>query len=181
MKIYYKIKTNYISIFFLLFTLFLLIYSRSSFISAKSGLKLWANIVVPSLFPFFVAAELLSYTNIVNYLSKKLHFLMRPLFNIPGEAAFAFILGIISGYPVGAHIVCNLYKNNSCTKDEAERMLFLCNNSGPLFIIGTVGISFYSSATIGFILLFTHILSSITIGIIYGFLSKLQKQNKNLS
>ena len=63
---------------------------------------------------------------------------MRPLFNVPGESAYAFIMGLISGYPVGAKIVTDLRKTNLCSKDEGERMLCFTNNSGPLFIIGTV-------------------------------------------
>ena len=63
---------------------------------------------------------------------------MRPLFNVPGEGAFAFLMGLISGYPVGAKIVTDLKDNNLCTTEEAERMLCFTNNSGPLFIIGTV-------------------------------------------
>ena len=63
---------------------------------------------------------------------------MRPIFNVPGEGAFPLIMGIISGYPVGAKIVTNFRKNNICTKEEAERLITFTNNSGPLFIIGTV-------------------------------------------
>ena len=51
---------------------------------------------------------------------------------------YAFVLGLISGYPMGAKIVTDLRTNNNCTKDEGERMLCFTNNSGPLFIIGTV-------------------------------------------
>lgn len=47
-------------------------------------------------------------------------------------------MGIISGYPVGAKIVTEFRKNGECTKAEAERLLAFTNNSGPLFIIGTV-------------------------------------------
>ena len=97
---------------------------------------------------------------------------MKPLFNVPGIGAFPFIMGIISGYPVGAKIISNLYSNHDCTKNEAERMLCFCNNSGPLFILGTVGNGFYGSSIIGYILLFTHILASIIVGIIFGQFSK---------
>lgn len=78
-------------------------------------------------------------------------------------------MGIISGYPTGAKIVVNLRKNGLCTKEEAERMLAFTNNSGPLFILGTVGISLFGNSTIGFLLLFTHILASLTVGIIFRF------------
>ena len=43
----------------------------------------------------------------------------------------------------GAKIAVNFRNNNICTKEECERLLSFTNNSGPLFIIGTVGISSY--------------------------------------
>lgn len=153
-------------------------YSNSSFLAAKSGISLWTNNVIPSLFPFLVAVELLKNTNIIYFLSIHLDEYMNPLFNLPGISAFPFIMGILSGYPVGAKIVSDLYEKNACTKDEAERMLPFVNNSGPLFIIGTVGISFYANSTIGIILLFTHIISSITVGIVFGIISRIKKRHK---
>ena len=62
---------------------------------------------------------------------------MRPIFNVPGESAIALILGTISGYPVGAKVVCNLKKEKIISKIEAERLIAYTNNSGPLFILGT--------------------------------------------
>lgn len=78
-------------------------------------------------------------------------------------------MGIISGYPTGAKIVVNLLNEGLCTKEEAERMLAFTNNSGPLFILGTVGITLFGNSTIGFLLLLTHILSCISVGIIFRF------------
>ncbi len=61
---------------------------------------------------------------------------MRPIFNVPGEGAFPFIImGIISGYPVGAKIVTKLRENNTCSKEESERLLAFTNNSGPLLLL----------------------------------------------
>lgn len=71
---------------------------------------------------------------------------------------------------MGAKIVCHLREKNLCTKDEGERMLAFTNNSGPLFIVGTVGISLFASQQVGIILLVTHILACITVGIIFSFL-----------
>lgn len=135
------------------------------------GLVLWATAVVPSLFPFFVATEMLSYTNVISFFGKWLNPIMRPLFGVPGESAFAFIMGLISGYPVGAKIVSNFTKQGICTKEEAERMLAFTNNSGPLFIIGTVGISLFGNTNIGILLFITHVLACISVGIILNFTS----------
>lgn len=179
MKRFYTVslRKNIVPIIFVAFIIGLVLFSNSNLYAAKAGLKLWANNVVPSLFPFFIATNLLGHTNVVNYISKRCNFLMRPLFNVPGQSAYAFLLGIISGYPVGAKIVTNLRNSGLCTKDEGERMLCFTNNSGPLFIVGTVGITLFSNTSIGILLLFTHILSAITVGIILGFFSRLKKSN----
>ena len=78
-------------------------------------------------------------------------------------------MGLISGYPVGAKIACDFRENNICSKEECERLLSFTNNSGPLFIVGTVGISMFGNSTIGLLLLVTHILACITVGIIFRF------------
>jgi sporulation integral membrane protein YlbJ len=94
---------------------------------------------------------------------------MKPLFNIRGEGSFALIMGIISGYPIGAKIATQFRENNVCSKEECERLLSFTNNSGPLFIIGTVGISMFGNSTIGLLLFITHILACITVGILFRF------------
>lgn len=106
---------------------------------------------------------------------------MKPLFNVRGEGAFAFIMGIISGYPVGAKIACNFRKNNICSKEECERLLSFTNNSGPLFIIGSVGLSMYKNSTIGLLLFITHILGCISVGIVFRFWKKKSISNDLVS
>lgn len=164
-----KIKSLILPFILIIFTGCLIIFSNSNLLAAKKGLILWANSIVPCLFPFFVATELLSYTNFTYYLGKFFNKFMCPFFNIRGEGCFAFIMGIISGYPIGAKISANFRKNNICSKEECERLLSFTNNSGPLFIIGTVGITMFGNTAIGVLLLITHLLSSITVGFIFRF------------
>lgn len=167
-----KLKRNFISLLFLLFTISILIFSNSNLSAVKSGISLWATSVVPSLFPFFVATELLMHTNIVYHIGKILNRFMKPLFNVRGEGAFAFIMGIISGYPIGAKIATNFRKEHICTKEECERLLSFTNNSGPLFIIGSVGILLYRNTMIGLLLFITHLLASLSVGILFRFWKK---------
>lgn len=170
-----SVKKNIIPTIFLIFTICLVIFSKSNLSASKDGLLLWANNIIPSLLPFFIATELLSNTNIIYKLGHILEPIMKPFFNVPGIGSFALIMGIISGYPTGAKIVSNLMENKLCTKEEAERMIAFTNNSGPLFILGTVGISMFRDNTIGVLLLITHILACITVGMIFKF----WKINKN--
>lgn len=170
--LFFKIRKNIFSIIFLIFTICLIIFSSSNLQATKSGLKLWANSVVPSLLPFFIATELLSKTSIPHFFGIIFKKFMKPLFNISGEGSFALILGWLSGYPVGAKIAVNFRKNRICSKEDCERLLSFTNNSGPLFIIGTVGINLFGSSTIGLLLFIAHILGCITVGFIFRFWKK---------
>ena len=174
------VKKNFFSILILTFTICLIMFSTSNFIAANVGLSLWATSIVPSLFPFLVATELLVNTNIPYILGNFLNKIMLPIFNVHGEGSFAFIMGIISGYPTGAKIACDYREKNILTKVECERLLSFTNNSGPLFIIGTVGISMFGNSTIGLLLFITHFLSSITVGFIFRFWKKNHSPNKSL-
>lgn len=177
----FKLKDLIIPTLFISFSISLVLFSSSNLSAAQNGLSLFANSVFPSLFPFFVATELLSYTGIINILGKYFNKFMKPLFNIRGEGSFAFIMGLVSGYPVGAKIACNLRNSDTCSKEECERLLAFTNNSGPLFILGTVGIKMFGSSTIGLLLLITHILACITVGILFRFWKSSNSSSKYLN
>ena len=170
--IFLSLRRNILPLFFVLLAICFVIFSRSNLTAATNGLTLWATCVVPSLFPFFVISNLLSQTKVVSFVGRLLDKLMRPLFNVPGIGGFAFVMGLISGYPVGAKVVSDFREQGLVTKDEGERMLAFTNNSGPLFIISSVGISLFGDTTTGLLLLCTHILACVTVGILLGKFSK---------
>ena len=177
-----KIKNYFLPFVFCLFTISLLVFSSSNLLAAKNGLKLWVSSVIPSLFPFFVATELLSKTNIPYLLGKIFNKFMKPLFNISGEGSFAVIMGWISGYPIGAKIASSFRNKKILSKEECERLLSFTNTSGPLFIVGTVGISLFGNIQIGILLLITHLLAAITVGFLFRFwkYSPHQKNNNSI-
>lgn len=174
-----KIKKNLVSIISILFIIFLVMYSKENILAAKEGLDLWINNVIPSLFPFFIATEILCQTNIINILGKILQKPISKLFNVPGQGVFALIMGTISGYPSGAKIVSNLKKEKIITLEEAERLISFTNNSGPLFIIGTVGVSLLKNQKLGYLLLISHIISCLFVGFIFRNWKKNFKISKN--
>lgn len=173
-------KKKVITILFIFFLISLILFSNNTIIAAKEGLLLWANCVVPAVFPFCIAVELLNYTELAHILGRLLNKLMRPLFNVPGIASYALIMGIISSSPIGATITYDLYENNLITKNEAERLLAFTNNTGPLFIVGTTGTLLFGSKLIGYLLLLTHILACLTVGIILGVTSRIKNENKEI-
>ncbi len=155
-----------------LFILCLIFLSDTAVKSAYDGLKLWLDIVFPSLFPFLVASELLNGTGLVRATGVLLEPVMRPLFNVPGCGSFAFLMGITSGYPVGAKITARMYENKLITREEGERLLAFSNNSGPLFIIGAIAVGMFRIHKAGILLLACHVLACITVGILFGLFSR---------
>lgn len=157
---------------FIMATMLILFNPQSSLQYARAGIDLCCDVLAPSLFPFFVCSGLLIYSGFCEVLSKAFRPVMRPLFNVGGAGAAAFILGIISGYPLGASTACSLYDSGYLSKPECERLLAFCNNSGPLFILGSVGAAIYHSPKIGALLYLSHIAAAFSVGLIFRFYKK---------
>ena len=136
---------------------------------AKDGLALCFNVIVPSLFPFFVLSSLVVDLGLAAYLGRAMEGLMRPLFRVSGSCAAAVALGFIGGYPVGARTALQLYQQGLCSRTEAERLLAFCNNSGPAFILGVVGAGIFGDSRVGLLLYLTHALASLLVGLIFRF------------
>lgn len=134
--------------------------------AAKNGLLLCGDLIIPSLFPFFILSTLTVSLGFSALLGRLLEPLMQPLFHQSGAGASALVLGFIGGYPVGAKTVCTLYQEQLCTREQAQSLLAFCNNSGPAFIIGAAGIAVFQSSKVGFILMAIQILSALLVGIL---------------
>ncbi|MBO5141621.1 MAG: sporulation integral membrane protein YlbJ [Clostridia bacterium] len=176
-----KLKNYIIPLTVIAILVLLVIFSNDAFNSAHTGLMLWANNVVPSLFPFLICIEILKKTNIIQVIGKLFEPIIRPIFNIPGSGAFAVVMGMCSGYPVGAKFAASLREANQCSKIEGERILSFTNTSGPLFILGAVGIGMFRDNKIGFILLTTHFIATLLVGFLFRFYKYNKRQTKSVN
>lgn len=162
-----KFSSTLFDFFILFFIVFLCLFSKNNIESAKKGAINFFEYVFPSLFTFLIAINLLSYSNLPYYISRIFHKLMPTFFGISGIGIYPFIFGLLSGFPTGAKIICDLKKSQKISNIEAERLISFCNNSGPLFILGTVGFSLLKDTTTGILLLIVQILASISVGLLF--------------
>ncbi len=139
---------------------------------ARYSMGICCEMIVPTLFPFFICSGILIYSGFCETLSQMFRFCMKPLFGVSPAGASAFVLGIVSGYPLGAVTAGQLYESGYLTKTEAERLCAFCNNSGPLFIIGSVGAAIYGNVMLGVMIYIVHIIASLTVGVIFRFYKK---------
>lgn len=158
-----------LGVILLLSALSLVCWPEQSMEAARTGLQLCGNVIIPSLFPFFVLSGLVVELGLAGYVGRALERVMNPLFRVPGSCAAALALGFIGGYPVGARTAISLYETGQCSKTEAERLLAFCNNCGPAFILGVVGAGVFASSRVGVLLYLAHAAASVCVGLLFRF------------
>ena len=130
-----------------------------------NAISVWALNVLPLLFPFFI------FTRLIVSLNQPKHNFMDKFFNrafhTPIGSFNTFFLSTLSGYPMGAKLICTMSENKQATQKEAEKMLSFCSVSGPMFMLGTVGLMMLKSYKAGMIILISNIIASLLNGLIY--------------
>lgn len=156
----------------LLVGLLLFLFPEESVAAAREGISLCVDVLIPSLFPFFVLSSLLISTGLAGLCARPLESFMRPLFGVGGAGAAALSLGLIGGYPVGARTVAQLVQRRECSQTEARRLSLFCNNCGPAFFIGAAGVGVFGAKEAGFLLLGANLTAAVLLGILFHVFGK---------
>ena len=169
-------KKRLLIITLLIILVFLVLNPEQNIDAFFLGIQVWATAVLPALFPFFFFTKFLSELNFPETMGKYLSPLTKRLYRTSGISGYIFVMSILSGYPVGAKLTSDIYEMKIISKAEASRITAYTSTSGPLFIIGTVGIGLFKSKVIGIIILVSHILGAMLNGLIYRNLGKKNEQ-----
>lgn len=122
----------------IVFLILLLLFPSICVEGAGSGLRLWLNTMVPTLFPFLVVTNLLrEYKGIPLFERVFSPFLSR-LFRIQPGGAYPVILGYLCGYPMGAKAVADCICAKRINRREAGYLLTFTNNPSPAYMSGYV-------------------------------------------
>ena len=144
-------------------------YPQEVLSSAGGGLTLWWNFVLPALLPFFIISELLMAAGFVHFLGVLLESFMRPVFRLPGKAAFVVAMGYTSGFPMGAVLTARLRQAGEITREEGERLLAFTNNPSPGFMLGAVASGMLGKPTLGILLAGSVYLANLMVGFFFRF------------
>ncbi len=171
-----KASTIYV---FPIIALILSLYAKETSQAARSALFLCLDVVIPSLFPFFVLSRLT-----VPYLSafncpKFLKGLTEKFFGLPYYTLITILLGYLSGYPTGAKLARDMFDEGLLDSRQASKIIAVANNCSPLFIIGTIGAGLFKSIKIGFLLLLIHWFSGLMAAFIAGRLARTNRGASN--
>ena len=113
---------------FLIFVAFIafvamLFMPDASLKGAYSGTMLCIEKVIPALFPFFVCTGILTGSGVPQLLGKVIGKPFEKLFGINKNCAFAFVTGLLCGYPLGAKVVGDMYQQKMKEFEEKAAKL----------------------------------------------------------
>lgn len=152
-------------VFFLI--LFSLITPSKYIQYSFQGITLWVKNVLPSLFPFFVFSKIILDLNLLEPLTKILYPITKKLFKTNRASCNIFLLSIISGYPISSKLIVDAYKSNIISYEDVIKLNSYTSMSGPLFIVGTVGITMLKNQNYGYILYLGQLIGVLLNGFIY--------------
>ena len=135
--------------------------------ACREALEMCSRLLIPTLFPFFVLSGFLNRVGLPGILGRLLAPFAVRLFGVSGAGASAFVMGVLGGYPAGAAYIADMERSGSITVREAERLLAFCNNSGPAFIAGAVGMGVFASVRCGLILYGIHVFAAFLTGLVF--------------
>ena len=112
---------NRIAVFASLCGLFCLMFASPQVIGcARDALKLCAELILPSLFPFFVLSILLSKLGLPAALGRLLSPAASRLFGVSGAGASALFIGLCGGYPMGAAYIAEMAASGAVSRVGPE-------------------------------------------------------------
>ncbi len=153
----------------------IVIYPERYVTCCFQGFAMWAECVLPSLFPFMVITLILIKSGAADKASLPLK-KVTGVFGLPPAAALCFVISLCSGYPAGTKCVAEFYESGCLSARDCKKLAALCSTSGPLFIIGSVGVKMFGDKSAGQIILLAHIISVLSVAL---FLSLILKRGDN--
>ena len=162
-----RIKTAARAVLPLLLLFSLLLSSGAAAEGCRRALSVCARLIVPSLFPFFVLSSYCTALGLPGVMGRLLAPAAMRLYGISGPGASALLIGLTGGYPAGAAYIADMEKSGAVSSAEAERLLAFCNNSGPAFLVGAVGIGIFHSSAAGLLLYAVHAAAALLTGLFF--------------
>ncbi len=176
-----KTKIFITNIFIYLSIILLLTNSKNVYTCVTSSVNMFIKTLVPSLYIYLLITEILINSNLVYNLSFGISNILSKIFGIPKNTTFVILISFLLGYPNAAKCITKLYNDGKISLPLARKLVSFTNNASPSYILCAIGISIFNSMSIGIILLISHFLSSIIIGMCYPYSQHIIQQKVPIS
>ena len=146
----------------------LLVAPARYFVSVREGVSLFVASVLPSMLPFFFFTKIFTFLGGAQAISMTFGKPVSKMYSVSPICSYAFIMSVLSGYPVGARVLADLYEKGLVDKEDVLRASAFTSTSGSMFILGCVGSVILDDLKAAWIILISHYLGAILNGIIYS-------------
>lgn len=119
-------------------TVLMLRYPALSLDYASTGLNLWLTKMIPTLLPFMILSGIMIRMNLTEGFVRFLHPLINRIYGTSKNGSYTIVMGFLCGFPMGARIIGELYENGKLSRGESFRLLYFCNNIGPIYFLSYV-------------------------------------------
>lgn len=116
--------------------MFIIMQPSISMAAAGNGLLLWYKQILPSLLPLAILSNLMVYSNYMQLVTKYLHPLTKYIVPTSANGCFAFLGGMLFGFPMGSKIAADLVCQNKIERQEGEILAVCFNQLSPVFVSG---------------------------------------------
>ena len=157
-------KKNIIGLVLMGLLLLCLFFFQDIYPAMQDGLKLCYTTIIPSLFPFMVLSDLFSSAHFMLPNRKNANLFSR-LFHQSPNASFAFLVGMLCGFPLGVREVCRLYREKVISHEQANHLLGFLSCASPSFVIFGIGLGLRDSLKEGIYLYLIQVSLACVIGI----------------
>lgn len=114
--------------------LYMLLFPKKVLADSLAGLDLWFHTVLPSLLPFMILSNVLIGANVVSRLMRPFSGFFRHVLGLSPEGGYAWLLGLFCGFPMGARLTGDMYRQHRISREEAGYLLTFANQSSPMFL-----------------------------------------------
>lgn len=114
--------------------LYMLLFPKKVLADSLAGLDLWFHTVLPSLLPFMILSNVLIGANVVSQLMRPFSGFFRHVLGLSPEGGYAWLLGLFCGFPMGARLTGDMYRQHRISREEAVYLLTFANQSSPMFL-----------------------------------------------
>lgn len=144
----------------LLFLAFLFFDPSGNVLRAREAMKLWAEAVAPSVFPFLAVLPFLTSCSAEKAYRALPLMPLRRLFRLSDGAVPTAVAGLLAGSPSGAIAIGNAFDSGRISRREAYTLFSLTGGASPVFLVCSAGAGMFKSAALGVGLLISSLLSA---------------------
>lgn len=95
--------------------------------ASKSGILIWFQQILPALLPFTIISSILLKSNFLDSFKGNANII---------AIVITMICGFVFGFPIGAKLSSDFYKNHMLSEKQATLLAIMTNNFSPMYVCG---------------------------------------------